>query len=57
MTLRYAHLSPAHQLEAVQRLNRRDFGDASITGSITGCSGQARVAAGGVAAPWIEQGT
>ena len=22
MTLRYSHLSPAHQLEAVQRLNR-----------------------------------
>jgi len=48
MTLRYAHLSPAHQLDAVQRLNRPDSGDASITGSITSRSGQARVAAGGV---------
>jgi len=48
MTLRYAHLSPAHQLEAVQRLNRPDSGDASITGSITGGFGRARVAAGGV---------
>jgi Phage integrase family len=49
MTLRYAHLSPEHQLEAVQRLNRPNSGDASITGSITGRSGWSRtVAAGGV---------
>jgi integrase len=69
MTLLYAHLSPEHQLEAVQRLNRPNSGDASITGSITGRSERLRaVAAGGVevldaanesgvAAPWIEQGT
>jgi integrase len=47
MTLRYAHLSPEHQLEAVQRLNRPNSVDASITGSITGRSGRARVAAAG----------
>src|SRR5262249_54064444 len=48
MTLRYAHLSPAHKLEAVQRLNRPDSGGASITGSMTGRSDRVRVAAGGV---------
>jgi len=49
MTLRYAHLSPEHQLEAVQRLNRPNFGDASITSSISGFSGRSRaVATGGV---------
>jgi integrase len=47
MTLRYAHLSPEHRLEAVQRLNRPGSGDASITSSITDRSGRSRVAATG----------
>ena len=47
MTLRYAHLSPAHQLEAVQRLNAVDFGGASITTGITGHSRRSRAAAAG----------
>jgi len=42
MTLRYAHLSPAHQLEAVQRLNRH------ATGTTTGTAG---AASGEAAAP------
>jgi len=47
MTLRYAHLLPEHQLEAVQRLNRPDSGDASITSSITARSRRSRAAAAG----------
>jgi hypothetical protein len=31
MTLRYSHLSPAHQLDAVQRLNRKPTGTATDT--------------------------
>jgi hypothetical protein len=31
MTLRYAHLSPAHQLDAVQRLNRAPTATATAT--------------------------
>jgi hypothetical protein len=31
MTLRYSHLSPAHQLEAVQRLNRKPTDTATDT--------------------------
>ena len=42
MTLRYSHLSPAHQLEAVQRLSRKP------TGTTTGTEVEAaKVAAGG----------
>src|SRR5262245_30559364 len=33
MTLRYAHLSPAHQLDAVQRLNREPTATATATGA------------------------
>ena len=41
MTLRYSHLSPAHQLEAVQRLTRKS------TGTTTGTDPDAaKVAAG-----------
>jgi hypothetical protein len=31
MTLRYSHLSPAHQLDAVQRLNAEPTGTATAT--------------------------
>jgi hypothetical protein len=32
MTLRYSHLSPAHKLEAVQRLTRQPTGTTTGTG-------------------------
>jgi len=58
MTLRYSHLSPAHQLDAVQRLNAPPTGTATDTGKH-----QARAVAGGTAqvaesqreknAPWV----
>ena len=32
-TMRYAHLSPGHQLDAVQRLNRKPTDTASDTGT------------------------
>jgi integrase len=49
MTLRYAHLSPGHKLDAVQRLNAVDSGGASITTGITGAPRRSRAAsAGGV---------
>jgi Phage integrase family len=52
MTLRYAHLSPAHKLDAVQRLNAVDSVGASITTGITGAPRRSRVAsAGGVEVP------
>ena len=44
MTLRYAHLLPAHQLDAVQRLNRADSIDGSSTISSTKRSARARAA-------------
>jgi Phage integrase family len=47
MTLRYAHLSPAHQLDAVQRLNRPVAVDASSTRSSTSGSERRRTAARG----------
>jgi integrase len=46
MTLRYAHLSPAHQLDAVQRLNRPDSVDKSSTKSSTSGSERRRTVAG-----------
>jgi hypothetical protein len=49
MTLRYAHLSPAHRLDAVQRLNRADSVDASSTTSSTSDRTRSRaVRTGGV---------
>ncbi len=54
MTLRYSHLSPAHQLEAVQRLNRNptatttatkpdgDGGEGTATGEVIELSGEKR---------------
>jgi hypothetical protein len=47
MTLHYAHLSPAHQLDAVQRLNAVDSGGASIPTGITGPPKRSRAAAAG----------
>ncbi len=43
MTLRYSHLSPAHQLDAVQRLNRK----ATDTTTDTGASEKTRAVAAG----------
>jgi len=44
MTLRYSHLSPAHQLEAVQRLNRPPTGTSTKTPKVA-VSGAAETSA------------
>ena len=65
MTLRYAHLSPAHKLDAVRRLEK------NATGTVAGTAPEmplavtllrrAKLPSGQgkrkMAAPWIEQGT
>jgi hypothetical protein len=48
MTLRYAHLSPAHQLDAVQRLNREPTATTTATDS-----GPAKVATSGGAEVFV----
>jgi integrase len=42
MTLRYAHLSPAHKLDAVQRLQRDSTG--TTTGTAPACAAEPRTA-------------
>jgi len=52
MTLRYSHLSPAHQLDAVQRLNTQT--DASHRATTTATEAEATKAASGGSAEVIE---
>jgi hypothetical protein len=63
MTLRYAHLSPAHQLDAVQRPNSEPTAISTATSTepaklaARGAAQVSRCRRNRVAAPWIEQGT
>jgi hypothetical protein len=51
MTLRYSHLSPAHQLDAVQRLKAKAE---EATGTATGTEAQAKKQVANASAEVIE---